>query len=196
MNICIFGAASSRIDALYIKEVEDLAEKLGRRGHNLVFGGGGNGLMGAAARGMHKGGGKVYGVIPKFFRKERIEEIYEQCDRFFYTDTMASRKAKMEELSDAFIVTPGGIGTFEEFFEVLTLKQLGRHKKPIAVYNINGYYYGIMALIHNGIEESFLRENCQMLYKVFEEDEDNNVIAYVEAGEDIESFNVRDVKYG
>lgn len=196
MNICIFGAASPQIDELYIKEVEDLAEKLAKRGHDLVFGGGSHGLMGAAARGTHRGGGKVYGVIPKFFRKEKIEDLYEECDRFFYTDTMANRKAKMEELADAFIVTPGGIGTFEEFFEVLTLKQLGRHKKPIAVFNINGYYYGIMALMHNGVEEFFLRENCQLLYKVFEEDEDEAVIAYVEATDEHPSFEVNEVKYG
>ena len=81
--------------------------------------------MGAAARGMKAGGGKITGVIPNFFREETIEEIYSECDEIIFTDTMQERKKTMEDRADAFIVVPGGIGTFEEMFEVLTLKQLG-----------------------------------------------------------------------
>ena len=196
MNICIFGAASPKIDDMYIKEVEELGENLGKRGHDLVFGAGAHGLMGAAARGFHKGGGKVYGVVPKFFREEDIEALYEECDEFYYTDTMAERKAQMEDLADAFIVVPGGIGTFEEFFEVLTLKQLGRHRKPIILFDINGYYLGIQALMRAGTTEQFLHENVMKLYKVFVETDDEHIINYLEGGNDIEGLEVHDLKWG
>ncbi len=147
MKICVFGAASSEIDEIYINAVEELGENLAKRGHELVFGAGGNGLMGAAARGFKRGDGKVYGVIPSFFRDENIEAIFDKCDELIFTETMAQRKTKMEDIADAFIVVPGGIGTFEELFEVLTLKQLGRHTKPIAVYDIDGYYKNLMAFL-------------------------------------------------
>ena len=143
MKICIFGAASAHIDDIYIKKVEELGELLAKRGHSLVFGAGATGLMGAAARGFKRGGGFIHGVIPKFFREESVELIYEDCDKITYTETMSERKKTMEDECDAFIVTPGGIGTFEEFFEVLTLKQLGRHQKAIVIYDIED-----LSLIH------------------------------------------------
>ena len=148
MNICVFGAASDRIDASYIAAVEALGQEMARRGHALVFGAGANGLMGAAARGVHQGGGTIYGVIPSFFRDEKIEAIFENCTELIFTETMAERKSKMEDLADAFLIVPGGIGTFEEFFQVLTLKQLGRHTKPIAIFDINGYYEHMKALFN------------------------------------------------
>ena len=196
MNIAVYGAASPEIEEIYVKEVEELGENLAKRGHNLVFGAGQNGLMGAAARGFKKGGGKVYGVIPEFFKNEDIEDICTICDEYYFTKNMAERKAKMEELADGFVIAPGGIGTFEEFFQVLTLKQLGQHKKPIALFNINGYYYGILSLLHTGVEEEFLRENCLSLFKTFEENEDEQIIAYLEAGPDVGDVKVRDLKYG
>lgn len=196
MNICIFGAASPKINYLYINEVEELAENLAKRGHNLVFGAGGHGLMGAAARGFHKGGGKVYGVVPHFFREESIEALYEECDKFFYTETMSERKKTMEDLADAFIIVPGGIGTFEEFFEVLTLKQLGRHRKPIILFDIWGYYLGMLATMRAGVMELFLHQNAMRLFKVFREYDDEKIIAYLEGGNDIEGLDVHDLKWG
>ena len=140
MRICVFGAASPTIDPEYIQKVELLGEEMAKRGHSLVFGAGGNGLMGAAARGVHKGGGYVLGVIPKFFEEEGVEAIYDKCDKLIFTETMRQRKQTMEDNADAFIVAPGGIGTFEEHFEILTSKQLCRHNKPIVLYNVKGYY--------------------------------------------------------
>ena len=140
MRICVYGAASPTIDKSYIEAVEKMGKEMVLRGHSLVFGGGGNGLMGAAARGVRSEGGKILGVIPKFFDEEDIEAICDFCDELIQPNTMRERKQIMEDNSDAFIVVPGGIGTFEEFFEILTLKQLCRHNKPIAIYNINGYY--------------------------------------------------------
>ena len=160
MNICIYGAASKTLDEKYIKAVENLGYILAKRNHGLIFGGGRNGLMGAAARGVTKGGGKIQGVIPSFFKEENIEGIYDKCDELIFTETMAQRKAKMEDLADAFVIVPGGIGTFEELFEVLTLKQLGRHNKAIVFYDIKDYYVMIEKLLEKGFEERFIRDDC------------------------------------
>lgn len=177
MNICVFGAASTKIDEKYVLAVEQLGCEMASRGHSLVFGAGGNGLMGAAARGVRKGGGHITGVIPAFFREEQIEAIFDDCDELIYTDTMRERKAKMEELADAFIIVPGGIGTFEEFFEVLTLKQLGRHDKPIAIYNIGGFYDNMEKMVYDAMQEKFIRSNCRMLYMIFSDVDE--LFAYV-----------------
>lgn len=179
MEICVFGAASPTIDKLYIDKVEQLGVILAKRGHSLVFGGGGNGLMGAAARGVRDGGGKIKGVIPRFFDNESVEAICDFCDELVYTDTMRERKQIMEDSSDAFIVVPGGIGTFEEFFEVLTLKQLCRHNKPIAIYNLMGYYNELCDVMEGAIKKNFIRKNCVSLYKVT--DSLDELFEYIEA---------------
>lgn len=181
MNICVYGAASSEIDQYYIDIVENLCAELGKKGHILIFGAGGSGLMGAAARGFQKGGGRVCGVVPLFFKEEKIEKLYDKSDNTVYTRDMGTRKQIMEENADAFIVTPGGIGTFDEFFQILTLKQLKQHNKPIALFNINGYYYSIQALMHNGAQEKFLREDCLDLYRCFTENETDELIKYIES---------------
>lgn len=167
MKICVFGAASAHIDDIYIKTVENLGEEMARRGHSLVFGAGATGLMGAAARGVKKGGGFIHGVIPHFFREEGVELIYEECDKITYTQNMAERKKTMEDEADAFIITPGGVGTFEEFFEVLTLKQLGRHDKPIAVLNIENYYDGLEKFMKTVTERKFITFKCWEMYSYF-----------------------------
>lgn len=164
MRICVYGAASPTIDPMYMKKVEELGKEMAARGHSLVFGGGGNGLMGAAARGVRAGGGYIMGVIPKFFDEENVEAICDFCDELIQPDTMRQRKQIMEDNADAFIVVPGGIGTFEEFFEILTLKQLCRHNKPIALYNLAGYYDELNHVIEQAIKKNFIRENCRELY--------------------------------
>ena len=178
MRIAIYGAASTRIDNEYVKAVEKLGAELAARGHSIVFGAGGNGLMGAAARGVKSGGGHIIGVIPDFFKNEIIEEIYDDCDELIFTETMRERKAIMEEKADAFIIVPGGIGTFEEFFEVLTLKQLGRHDKPIAVYNINGFYDNMEKMMYVCMNEKFIRSLCRTLYMVFTDEQE--MFSYIE----------------
>lgn len=178
MKICIFGAASAHIDKIYIDEVEALGEKLAKRGHSLVFGAGATGLMGAAARGFKKGGGHIHGVIPKFFGEEGVEPVYEGCDEVTYTDSMAERKKVMEDEAEAFIIAPGGIGTFEEFFEVLTLKQLGRHAKPIAIFNISDYYDDLQRLMNTVTERRFVNFRCNEIYDSFSDADE--IINYVE----------------
>ena len=181
MKICVFGAASHTIDKKYIEMVEKMGEEMAKRGHSLVFGGGANGLMGAAARGVKKGGGYILGVIPKFFEDESVEAVFEECDQLIEPDTMRERKQLMEDNAEAFIITPGGIGTFEEFFEILTLKQLCRHNKPIAIYNINGYYNEILHAIEVETKKNFIRGGCLDLFKICENTDE--LFAYIETPE-------------
>ena len=166
MKICVYGAASSKIDEKYVNDVYNLAKYLGERGHSLVFGAGSQGLMGAAARGFKDAGAKVFGVIPKFFEENGFEGIFYDADELHFTETMAERKQMMEDECDAFIIVPGGIGTFEEFFQVLTLKQLGRHKKAIVVYNSFGYYDELERIMEETIKKGFVNEECRKIYKI------------------------------
>ena len=176
MNICLYGASSNTIDEKYIKQTEEFGEVLASRGHSLVYGAGAGGLMGAAARGVYKKGGKIIGVAPSFFNVDGV--LFEHCTEMIYTETMRERKEIMENRADAFVMVPGGIGTFDEFFEILTLKQLGRHNKPIAIFNQNGYYNSITALLENAIKEGFMTEKNRKLLGVFETGEE--LLSYFE----------------
>ena len=180
MRICIFGAASAHIDQKYIKAVEELGENLAKRGHSLVFGCGATGLMGAAARGFKRGGGHIKGVVPSFFKEEGIEALYEECDETVYTATMAERKTIMEDSADAFIIVPGGVGTFEEMFQVITLKQLNRMDKAIVIYDVEGYYDILEEFLNHSCDEKFIASYChEKLYKFTEDMEE--ALEYVES---------------
>jgi len=170
MQICVYGASSNTIDPSYLSAGEELGRAMAARGHGLVFGGGAQGMMGAAARGVTAGGGTILGIAPSFFNVDGV--LYPDCTEFIYTDTMRERKQLMEDHSDAFVTTPGGIGTFEEFFEILTLKQLGRHNKPIAVFNIDGYYDDMQRMVETAVRQNFLQEACLGLYGVFTRTDD------------------------
>lgn len=167
MRICVYGASSNAIDPAYLQAGELLGREMAKRGHGLVFGGGANGMMGASARGMSEIGGEIIGVAPTFFNVDGV--LYEACTQMVYTETMRQRKQIMEEQADAFVMTPGGIGTFEEFFEILTLKQLGRHNKPIAVLNTKGYYDAMDQMLKTAVEQNFMKEACLDLYGIFED---------------------------
>ncbi len=193
MNICVFGAASKAIDEKYTVPVENMGEYLAKHGHNLVFGAGSTGEMGAASRGFKKGGGSIHGVVPRFFKESLNEFVNWDCDELTLTETMRERKGVMEDLSDAFVITPGGAGTFEEFFEVLTLKQLGRHRKPIAIYNIDGYYDHMVDTIKYSIQTEFIKPNCEKLFKVFNETQFDEMIDYIE-NDNMGNLTVEDLK--
>ena len=193
MNICVFGSASTEIDKSYIDAGERLGEEMAKRDHTLVFGAGCNGLMGAVARGVHRFGGKVIGVIPTFFEDNEIEVIYRKCDELIYTETMSERISTMTKLSDAFITAPGGVGTFEEFFEIFTLKQLGRHTKPIAVFDTNNYYKKLDEFLQHAVEEKFIRKECQALWHY--SDDINDVLDYIENDKRVKK-DVHDLKNG
>jgi uncharacterized protein (TIGR00730 family) len=192
MKICVYGASSPTIDEEYILKTELLGQEMVKRGHSLVFGGGTNGLMGAVARGVKSQGGYILGVIPKFFRQDSVEVIYTNCDKLVEPDTMRERKQIMEDNADAFIITPGGIGTFEEFYEILTLKQLCRHNKPIAIYNIKNYYDETLQVLNKAIEKDFVKDKCNDLFKVcYTLDE---LFAYIEA--DQQQLKLKELKDG
>lgn len=164
MNICIFGASGRELEASYYAAAELLGSLIARQGHTLVFGGGREGLMGAAARGAHENGGGIVGIVPKFFDEPGI--IYEHCTELVFTETMRERKQLMEERSEACIVLPGGIGTFEEFFEMLTLKQLGRSDRAIVVLNTNDYYAPMQQMLENTARQRFMSRGCLELYEL------------------------------
>ena len=178
MNVCVFGSASDKIDAKFIEAGERLGENLAKRGHKLVFGAGAQGMMGAVARGFKKGDGKVLGIIPKFFEEKGYEGIFYESDRLVYTQSMSERKMTMSNMCDAYIIVPGGIGTFEEFFEVLTLKQLGVHRKAIVVFDMFGYYKEMNQMMDAAIKKEFVKDECEKLYATFSTEEE--VINYIE----------------
>ena len=176
MNICLYGASSNAIARSYINPTEELGAKIAERGHTLIYGGGAEGLMGAAARGAYSQGGKIIGIVPSFLNVDGI--LFDNCDEMIFTETMRERKQLLEEKSDAFIVTPGGVGTFDEFFEILTLKQLGRHSKPIAVFNINGYFDSLIEQLKNAVRKQFM--NPESFELCFFTDNADKLINYLE----------------
>jgi uncharacterized protein (TIGR00730 family) len=189
MYICVYGASSDEINDRYINEGEKLGLEMTRRGMNLVFGAGANGMMGAVARGVSKGGGHIVGVVPRFFNVDGI--IYDKCDELIRTDTMRERKQIMEDRADAFIMTAGGIGTFEEFFEILTLKQLGRHTKPIVMLNTDGYFNKMEDMMRDAIAQKFIFESVSELYAVCDSVE--NALDYID-GYKCEKIDASDYK--
>lgn len=176
MKVCVFGASSNSIDKSYFDKVTELGEKMAKRGHTLVFGGGAQGLMGAVVKGITAQGGESIGIAPSFFDVDDI--LYKDGTRLILTETMAERKKMMEDISDAFIAVPGGVGTFEEFFEVLTLKQLQQHNKPLALFNVNNYYDKFEELLAFTVEAGFMKEECKNVYKIFSSAEE--ILTYIE----------------
>ena len=176
MNICVYGASSNDIDKRYITAAEDLGKNMAKRSHTLVYGAGANGVMGGTARGITLGGGKIIGIVPSFFNVDGM--LYDKCDKLIRTTTMRERKQIMEDTADAFIMAPGGIGTFDEFFEMLTLKQLSRHTKAIAIFNVSGYFDSLISMLENAISQNFINEQCKELYRVFSDIDD--MLDYIE----------------
>ena len=166
MNICVFGASSNDLAPAYYSEAQALGRAIAAGGHTLVFGGGAGGLMGACARGVREQGGELIGIAPRFFDEPGI--LCKDYGQLIFTDTMAQRKQLMEEKADAYIVLPGGIGTFEEFFEVLTLKQLGRHAKPMVMLNTLGYYDSLVDTLKKTAEAGFMSRRCLELFTLCE----------------------------
>ena len=176
MKLCLYGASSNLIDKKYIEATEKLGEEMAKRGHTLVFGGGANGLMGAAARGATKAGGEIVGISPKFFDVDGV--LYDKCTEFIYTETMQERKHLLVTKSDGFIVMPGGPGTFDELFETLSLRQLGIHNKPIAVFNIDGYFDPLGQMLKNAYDGNFMTKEILELCPLFNNETD--LLKYLE----------------
>lgn len=162
MNICVFTGANPGVEPHYQQAAEHLGRYIARQGYGLVYGGGSLGLMGTVANAAISNNGTVYGVLPKALQK--LEVGNPDISELFIVPDMHTRKAKMAELSDAFIVMPGGIGTMEEMFEVWTWAQLGLHQKPVGILNINNYYDHLLAFLEHTVAQGFLRpEHKSML---------------------------------
>ncbi len=165
MKICVYGAASDKISENYKQSSELLGEKMANRGHGLVFGAGDNGVMGSVARGVHKSDGEIIGVAPTFFNVDGV--LFPHCTKLISTETMRERKKILEDEAEAFIIAPGGVGTFDEFFEILTLKQLQQHNKAIAIYNVDGYYDELLAMMKSAADKEFISDMTLELYQEF-----------------------------
>ena len=164
MQVCLYGASSNVLAQGYLDAAYDAGKLLAQHGHTLVYGGGAQGVMGAAARGAHENSGRVIGVAPSFFHVDGI--LYDQCDEFIYTETMRERKGIMDEKAEGFLLAPGGIGSFEEFFEILTLKQLGRDDRAIVLLNTLGAFDAMLRMLEELAERRFMSKNCLELYFV------------------------------
>ncbi len=176
MNLCVYGSSYDTIDPEYIRQTELLGEELAKRGHTMVYGGGARGLMGAAARGMKRGGGHIIGIAPSFFDVDG--ELFADCDEMIMPETMSERKQLFLEKADAFLVLPGGIGTMDEFFETIVLKSFSLQKKPIVFYNIKGYFDKLQEMLEYGVEEGFISPRGLSLYSMFRTPEE--LIIYLE----------------
>jgi uncharacterized protein (TIGR00730 family) len=154
-NITVFCGSNSGFRTEYAEAARALARLFVSRNIRLVYGGGNVGLMGIIADEVMRAGGEVIGIIPESLDKKEVG--HRGITELRVVGSMHERKAQMAELADGFIAMPGGIGTFEEFFEILTWAQLGFHEKPCAILNIAGYYNGLLALCDNAVREGFLR---------------------------------------
>ncbi len=161
-RITVFCASSFGTEKIYEEQASALGKTLAEQNIELVYGGANIGLMGAVADGALNAGGKVIGVLPNFLRSKEIAHL--GLTELILVESMHERKTKMNDLCDGVIALPGGFGTLEELFEMLTWAQLGLHKKPIAILNVNGFYDSLIALLQTMTEKGLLKEvNQKML---------------------------------
>ena len=163
-TVCVYcGSRKPLTDELSSIAVE-LGQEIANRNWTLVYGGGKVGMMGLVADATLNSNGEVIGVIPTHLKKAEV--VHLGLSKLHETQDMHTRKALMESLSDAFVVLPGGFGTLDEFFEILTWRQLGIHNKPIVVVNVNGYFDGLMEFVDRALEEDFLQHRSVELFNV------------------------------
>ncbi len=154
-SLTLYCSSSTSLDSHYAVAAREAGRLTAARGMTLVYGGGGIGLMGEAARAAKLAGGRVEGVITQ--KLVDYEQAWDGCDELFVVDTMRERKRILMERGDAFLVLPGGLGTFEEFFETLVARQLGDHHKPIAVLDDHDYFAPLKVLLEHAVHERFVR---------------------------------------
>ena len=163
-NVCVFCGSAPGQNILYAEAARNLGQELVRRGCGLVYGGGRIGLMGEVSQSVIAAGGHVVGVIPQSLASKEI--AYEGATELHIVDTMHQRKALMADRADAFLALPGGYGTFEELFEILTWAQLGIHRKPIGLLNVNGFYSPLLACLDHVMWEGLLKPKHRELLLV------------------------------
>ena len=155
-SLCVYcGSRPGKLES-FTQTAKAVGEWIGQHKGQLVYGGGNNGLMGIVAAATQQAGGRVVGIIPHALAE--MELARDDCDEFYLVDNMHQRKQMMAERADAFLALPGGIGTFEEFFEVWTWRQLGYHNKPIGLLNVDGYYDGLLTFMNTTVNDGFVSD--------------------------------------
>ncbi len=164
-RVCVYCSSSGRVSPVYLEAARALAREITGAGLDLVYGGADVGLMGLVAAGVKEGGGRVIGIIP-----EKLSALgWTGCDEIVVTPDMRSRKKKMEELADGFVALPGGFGTLEEILEIITLKQLQYHAKPVVFLDTAGFYQDLLRLFSRIFEDGFARPEFSGLYHLVAE---------------------------
>lgn len=169
-KIAVYCSSSDQIKDAYFQQAELTGQLMAKADLDLVYGGGMVGLMGQVARSLKAAGGHTIGVVPEALHIEGVVNTID--DELIITPDMHTRKAKMIELADGFIGLPGGFGTLEEMLEVMTLKQLGYHEKPIVFLNVDGYYSRLFEMFEHIYDENFAKAEYRQLYHISETPED------------------------
>ena len=163
-HICVFSSSSDAVAPGYFEAAREVGAWIACKRMTLVYGGGRIGLMGALALAVHQHGGNVIGVIPRYLRKQEV--VYESADELIVSTDLRERKAIMEQRADAFVALPGGFGTMDEMLEILTLKQLGQHAKPVVFLNTAEFFRPLLGLFEQLYHERFTRSEHRQLYHV------------------------------
>ncbi|HTU00756.1 MAG TPA: TIGR00730 family Rossman fold protein [Candidatus Sulfotelmatobacter sp.] len=162
--LCVYCGSSKNLESRYYSAAEAVGRSMVVKGWGLVYGGGNVGMMGSLARAVKDAGGLVVGVIPEFMKDREL--AYHQADELITVESMRERKRVMEERADAFLALPGGIGTLEELAEIMTLRYINRIKKPVVVFNQDGYYDDLLRFFERMTRERFKSSGLQELFSV------------------------------
>ena len=154
-SITVYCSSSTRIDPAHHEAAQRVGERMAKEGITLVYGGGRIGLMGEVGRAVRAGGGRTEGIITSFLLSK--EQGDQDCDELIVVETMQQRRRILMDRGEGYLVLPGGLGTYEEFFEVLVQRQLGELGGPIALVNVNGYFDALHVMLEQGIEQGFIR---------------------------------------
>lgn len=166
MNICVYCGSSDGNNPSVLNSAKDFGKLLAENGIQLVYGGSSLGVMGTLANAVMSGGGKVTGVIPKgLFRKE---VAHQGITELITVEDMHERKSTMANLADAFVAMPGGFGTLEELFEIITWNQIGIFSKPVVIYNLDGYFDSLITMIDTGVDAGFIKPKNREIVKIAE----------------------------
>ena len=177
MKVCVFGSSSSNLDQIYSDAAEELGHVLAERDHALVFGGYDMGLMGAVARGVAAGGGEVYGVVTEGLSAKGDRDVF-ACTHVLSCADLAQRKLAMVAMADAFVTLPGGIGTFDELFDVLSQAKAGEACKGCAIYNVAGYFNPLVTMLDEACEKGLNSTDWHDYCAVFDNAEE--LVVYLE----------------
>lgn len=169
-SVCVYCGSSDKMHSDYLEAARQVGACIARRGLHLYYGAGSTGLMGAVADGALEAGGTVTGIIPGYFNTPQL--CHAGLTRLEVVETIHQRKARLAELADAFIALPGGYGTFEELFEILTWAQIGLHKKPIGMLNTRRYFEPLLAVIEQARQEGFIYNEHRGLFAIAEQPEE------------------------